>query len=193
MKTFKLLAVLCVLTFSLGILPQTVDAFAELPVAVVVVDKSGAVDGKLVSAWETRVKRRFGFPNYQIVPQDTVRAALAGRFPAADQKRPYLKQAQLEYIANTVPAELVVAIWVNSMREEVYTSWRGETIQWVYVNIDVTAYRKTDKKYLFRQIRYDDTRSWAASDSAYQVATDKFADVIDKFREELPILQQPET
>lgn len=190
----KKLAGLLIFLFCLSF-SGTAAAFKEDPVAVVILDYSYlGVDQELWQTWEERVKRRFRFPDYKLLGQKEVKDALRGSLPVPDKKRPSFKKPQLEAITQTIPAELVVVIWVDRMQEEVYHSLRfmGETVRRVEVSIDVTAYRKTDDKYLAEKIRYYSVDNIAISTPARTVATDKIAEAIDKFKEQLPRLEKEE-
>ena len=173
----------------------TAVAFTEDPVAVIILDNGySGVNQELRQVWESRVKRRFRFPDYKLLAEKEIKDALWGRLPALEGKRPYFREQQLVQIADTVPAELVFVIWVERLDEEIIQSYRlfGETLCKVDVSIDVTAYRKTDAKFLVQKIRYYKIDHIAISSSANKVATDEIAEAVNKFKEQLPRLEGKE-
>ena len=173
----------------------TAAAFTEDPVAVLILDNGySGVNQELRQAWESRVKRRFRFPDYKLLAEKEIKDALWGRLPILEGKRPYFREQQLVQIADTVPAELVFVIWVERLDEEIIQSYRlfGETLCKVDVSIDVTAYRKTDAKFLVQKIRYYKIDHIAISSSADKVATDEIAEAVNKFKEQLPRLEGKE-
>lgn len=173
----------------------TCFAFTEAPVAVLVMgDSYASLDSELVDLWQERVKRRFRFPDYKMMSQQEIKKGLASDLPSPESKRPYFRKEQLLDIADIIPAELVFVIWVDRLNETVYQSYFpfGDTVRRVNVSIDVTAYRKTDNKYLVQKIRYSDLNNIAISTPARRVATDSIAEAVNKIKEELPRLEKRE-
>lgn len=168
-------------------------AFREDPVAVVILD-NGYADTQMANDWQERVKRRFRFPDYKILEQRELVQALRGNFPEPESKRPYYRKEQLASIAQTVPAELVFVIWVDTIEEQVFQRLLpfGETVRRVRVSMDITAFRKADGKYLVEKVRYSSTDNIAISTPSERVATDAVADAVNKFREQLPRLEPVE-
>lgn len=173
-------------------IPKEAFAFAEDPVAVVIMGDYSRIDKQMVNEWNIRVKRRFRFPDYKILSQDEVMSSIRGNLPATEQKAPYFRKAQLAKIAETIPSEVVFVIWVHRLSEEILYSWRlmGDTLYRVTVSIDVTAYRKTDGKYVEEKIRYSEVRNMANSEPARKVAVDKISEVVDKAKEQMPRLEK---
>ncbi len=193
MQLFKVALSLFAVVLCLGMSPHGADAFAEDPVAMVVIDRSGEVEPELVAQWQTRVKRSFNFPDYKVLPQEEVNAALGNNLPPLDKKRPFLKKEQLASIAARIPAELVIAIWVDRMDEwtiDSFSPW-GDTVQQVIVRMDVTAWRKADGQYLYKNVYYNETRAWGNSTPADEVSIDKLTDIIMYFKTQLPRIEKP--
>ena len=192
MKILRLLTVSALLFFCLGLLPVQGLAFTQSPIAVVVIDRSGNVDSQLVEVWRDRVNRRFRFPHYRIIEQREVDAALAKSMPQLDPSRPFLKQEQLEKIADATDAQMVFAIWVVSLRDRTFSSgfpW-GEAMQRSRAVVDVTVYRQQDGFYQAFRLNHNQTRDLAISTEAQAVVTQWFSGIVDRVREALPELKE---
>lgn len=186
-KLFGFILVLFILS-----VPQKTFAFAEDPVAVLVMGDYGSINSNMANEWTERVKRRFRFPDYKILAQDDVMKKIKGNLPAVEGKAPYFRKEQLAKIAQMTPAEVVFVIWVHNIYEEILPSWRlmGDTLCRVTVYMDITAYRKTDDKYIQQKVRYSEVRNVANSDPARKVAADKVSEAVDKAREQMPRLKK---
>ena len=184
----KLLKLLLSLLLLFG-LPSGVLAFADAPVAVVILDESGGgMDKDLPDTWIEQVRRNFSFPDYKLIEQTDLLQILRGRLPQPDKKSPYYQKSHLQYIAELTQAELVIVIRVGRMREEVFHSYsrglQGETFVRVELAIDVTSYKKSVDRYLSKKIRYFNTDSISVLPSVKKLAVYEVEDAIYYFREQ---------
>jgi hypothetical protein len=171
--------------------PLAALAFADSPVAVVILDRTGgAVDGGLSGAWTEKVRSRFRFPDYKLIGQQDLRQALRGKLPPLGRKPPYYRADDLKYIAGLAEADLVFVIIADRLDEALIHSRRpfGDALLRVGVSIDLMAYRAADAKYLEKKIRYFKTDLVGISLPALKIASDGVGDAIDGFRDKLPAI-----
>jgi hypothetical protein len=169
--------------------PSAVLAFADSPVAVVILDRTGGfVDKNLSATWTEMVRRRFHFPDYKLIDRRDLLAALRGKLPPLGAKYPRYQAGDLKYIANAASADLLFVIVADKVDDAViHSRWPfGETLLRVKVAIDLLAYRAADGKYLAKKIRHFKTDILAVSFSAEKIANEGVSDAIDDFREKLP-------
>jgi hypothetical protein len=173
------------------VFPNIALAFADAPVAVVILDRGDAGE-KMTGYWTEMVRRRFHFPAYKLIEQKVLREALRGKLPLPEKRSPHYRKAQLKHIADLAPAELVFVIFVDRLSEMVIPPrWPlGDTLLRVEVAIDLAAYRVADGKYLEKKIRYFKTDLYATSFSAGRIANDGVGDAIAEFRDKLPDLAE---
>jgi len=183
----KRLLPLSILLFLLFALPAGALAFADVPVAVVVLDKSGGdLDARWPAVWREQVRQSFSFPDYKLIDQADLSRALPGQLPQTAKKSPYYQKSQLRRIADLAQAELVIAIVVGRMQERIDRPpfSLGETTLRVDVAIDVIAYKKTGDQYLMKKIRHSDTSPPGVSPTMERLATYEVQDAIRYFREQ---------
>ncbi|MDR2005672.1 MAG: hypothetical protein LBP78_00280 [Acidaminococcales bacterium] len=177
----------CLCVFS----PAAVSAFADSPVAVVILDRTGGVADKNFSKlWTEMVRRRFHFPDYKLIDQRDLLQALRGKLPPLGKKPPYYQAEDLKRIAGGAAADLLFVIIADKLDETIiHSRWPfGETLLRVSVSIDLMAYRAADAKYLAKKIRYFKTDIMGAALSAERIANDGVGGAIDEFRDKLPTL-----
>ena len=182
-----LCAYFCSLSF-----PPAALAFADSPVAVVILDRTGGfVDKNLSETWTETVRRRFHFPDYKLIDKRDLLAALRGKLPPLGGKSPRYRAEDLKYIANAASADLLFVIVADKVEEAIiHSRWPfGETLLRVKVAVDLLAYRAADGKYLENKIRYFKTDILAVSLSAEKIANEGVSDAIDDFRDKLPAIR----
>ncbi|MDR3349673.1 MAG: hypothetical protein LBO03_08815 [Acidaminococcales bacterium] len=188
---YVLKAFLCVCLCVCAFAPAAVCAFADSPVAVVVLDRTGGVvDKDFSELWTEMVRRRFHFPDYKLIGRQELLRVLRGQLPPPGRKPPYYRAEDLKLIAGRASADLLFVIIADRLDEAlIHSRWPfGETLLRVSVSIDLMAYRVADAKHLEKKIRYFKTDVLGTALSAEKVANEQVGDAIDEFRAKLPTL-----
>lgn len=186
-KSYLLLVFFIATTF---ILPKNALAFTEAPVAVIVFDANGRIDGELSNVLSQRMKRRFRFPDYKVMEFSEVNSRLKNiSIPNTNTKRPFFRQEQLQALAGKIPAEIICVVWIDSIRDEIiYGSifgLAGEKMRFSRLKMDITIYKKTTDTYLPNKVNYSKTEPYAVSSPTINIAIEKFSDTIDEFKEHI--------
>lgn len=135
-------------------LPQAAHAdFAERPVAFVVIDQDGGVDGAAYKAWRQVVKWAYHFPDYQIT-DDTAAQRLVSENLRAGAK---LDKAMLTAVAEKSKVDVVVVARVYALDATMVSGWGfrfdNETYMRVEASADLCVYKKAGDKFLQKRVR----------------------------------------
>lgn len=189
MKKVNCILALVFFLVSTIIMPVNAFAFTEAPVAVIVFDPSGNINGELSNIFSQRMKRRFRFPDYNVMEFSQVSSQLKSiSIPSPNQKRPFFQQEQLKVLSDKIPAEIVCVVWIDSLRDEIIYSLfglAGEKMRLSRLKMDITIYKKTTDTYFPSKIKYARTDPYAISTPTIDTAIEKFSETIDKFKEQL--------
>lgn len=156
-KIWQTFRILLAAVFSLSLLvmsplPQAQAAFAERPVAFVVLDHDGGVDGKDYTQWRSVVKWAYHFPNYQIVDGGEAQQLVSEGLQGVKK----VTAATLAPLAEKAQADVLVVARVYELEERMVHSLRfDDDGPYVYVgcSADLYVYKKDGEKFLQKRLR----------------------------------------
>ena len=146
-----LLAALCCLLL-LAPASEAGAAFAERPVAFVVLDHDGGVDGKAYSQWRSVVKWAYHFPNYKLTDGGEAQTIVSEGLRSAKK----VNAAALAPLAEKAGADVLVIARVYELEERLVHSLRfDDDGPYVYVgcSADLYVYKKDGGKFLQKRLR----------------------------------------
>ena len=157
-KLFSLVAVL--LLMAVCVLPQNARAeFPEKPVAFVVIDHDGGVNGDVYKSWRSVVKWAYHFPYYQITDDGTAQRLVS----EAVNSKVKLDKASLQALAEKSKVDVLVVARIYDMEEQMMTGFGmnfedHDTYVRVEANADLFVYKKDGDKFLKEKVRERDLR-----------------------------------
>lgn len=153
MKYLRMLC--CILALvACTLLPQAAQAdFPERPVAFVVIDQDGGVDGAVYKTWRQVVKWAYHFPAYQITDDGTAQRLVSENLRAGAK----LDKALLTAVAEKSNVDVVVVARVYAMDATMVSGWGfrfdNETYMRVEASADLCVYKKDGAKFLQKRVR----------------------------------------
>lgn len=145
----------CLLAFFVcTALPQAAHAdFPERPVAFVVIDHDGSVDGATYKTWRQVVKWAYHFPNYRITDDGTAQRLVSENINDGVK----LDKATLAAVAEKSNVDVVVVARVYALDETMVSGWGlrfdNETYVRVEASADLFVYKKDGDKFLKKRVR----------------------------------------
>lgn len=129
------------------ILPNSTYAFTEAPVAVIVLDNYGKFNEELNLLFNDRMKRRFRFPDYKVLPVSKINSFLQhSGIPTPSNKRPYFQKEQLQILAEQIPADIVCMVSFTEFKDDIVSSglfvFSGEQIRISKLKMDINNISK---------------------------------------------------
>lgn len=158
MKKIKWLLQVCFLAvfafLFTAVLPQTARAdFAERPVAFVVIDQDGGVDGAVYKEWRQMVKLGYRFPDYQIIDGGEAQKLVS----QAVRDGVKLDAASLAALAEKSKMDVLVVAHIYEMDETLVSGWSmrfdNDTYVRVAASADLFVYKKDGNKFLKKRVR----------------------------------------
>lgn len=160
MRKIYVLAVclMCFLSLMITAAPRNAWAdFPDRPVAFVVIDHSGGVNGDVFNLWKQPVKWAYHFPDYKFVDPTSVYSLL--------QNEKKLDKAIFARAADEGNFDVIVAVRVFSMREDMvhgrffrYYDYDDGPFVLVEARADLFVYKKDGDKFLKKRVRESDIR-----------------------------------
>lgn len=153
MKYLRMLC--CILAVLLcTCLPQAAHAdFAERPVAFVVIDHDGGVDGAVYKSWRQVVKWAYHFPDYQLTDDGTAQRLVSENLRDGAK----LNKATLAAIAEKSKVDAIVVARVYALDATMVSGWGfrfdNETYMRVEASADLCVYKKDGDKFLQKRVR----------------------------------------
>ncbi len=158
MKQIKWLIRLCLVLIFAGCtavsLPQQALAdFAERPVAFVLIDNDGGVNGAIYKEWRQVVKWAYHFPDYKITDDGTAQQEVAGALRSGAK----LNKATLQALAEKSRVDVLVVARVHELDESMVSGFGfrldHETYVRVVADADLCVYKKDGDKFLQKRVR----------------------------------------
>ncbi len=154
MKLFlRTLCCLLALTFCFAQPKMAQADFPERPVAFVVIDHDGGVDGATYKTWRQVVKWAYHFPNYQITDDGTAQSLVSENLRDGVK----LDKALLSAVAEKSGVDVVVVARIYALDETMVSGWGFRFDNETYMRIDASAdlcvYKKDGDKFLQKRVR----------------------------------------
>lgn len=152
-KILKLLCMLFCLTCALLPVSAAHADFPERPVAFVVIDHDGGVDGAIYKSWRQVVKWAYHFPYYQITDDGTAQRLVSENINDGVK----LDKATLAAIAEKSNTDVVVVARIYALDETMVSGWGWRFDNETYVRVEASAdlfvYKKDGDKLLKKRVR----------------------------------------
>ncbi len=158
MKQIKWLIRLCFVLLFAGCtafsLPQQARAdSAERPVAFVLIDNDGGVDGAIYKEWRQVVKWAYHFPDYQITDDGAAQQEVAGALHSGAK----LNKATMQALAEKSKVDVLVVARVYELNESMVSGFGFRFDHETYVRLvadaDLFIYKKDGDKFLQKRVR----------------------------------------
>lgn len=135
-------------------LPQAAQAdFAERPVAFVVIDNDGGVDGATYKTWRQVVKWAYHFPDYQITDDGSAQRLVSENLRNGVK----LNKESLAAIAEKSKVDVIVVARIYSLDETMVSGlgfrFDNETYMRIDASADLFVYKKDGDKFLQKKVR----------------------------------------
>lgn len=136
------------------VLPQPAQAdFAERPVAFVVIDHDGGVDGATYKSWRQVVKWAYHFPDYQITDGGTAQRLVSENVRDGVK----LNKETLSALTEKSNVDVLVVARVYALDATMVSGWGFRLDNETYMRIDTSAdlfvYKKDGDKFLQKKVR----------------------------------------
>ena len=156
---YYLSCVLLLAAFAFTGVPKAYADFPERPVAFVVIDHDGGVNGAVYKEWRSVVKWAYHFPYYKITDEGAAQT-LTRKFVTSGVK---LDKDSLATIAKESGNDVVVVARVYALREDLTSGFgfrfdEPETYVIVEASADLFVYKKDGDKFLKKRLRERDIR-----------------------------------
>lgn len=139
--------------------------FAEKPIAYVVVDHSGQVDGAVYKDFRSVVKLAYYFPHYKLMDGGQAQELVVDLI----NRKQKLNAQNLALVAEQAKLEGVVVARVYDMAQYRLPriDFRGdmEDLERTIAMADLMVYRKTGNKFLMKKVREDNVTTMGAADA----------------------------
>lgn len=165
MKRFLYYMTMVLAVLTLWVMP-TQEAKAEnapKPIAYVVMDHTGAVDGAMYKDFRSVVKLAYYYPHYELLDGGKAQELVA-QLINSKQK---LDAKNLAWVAEQANLEGVVVARILEMEERRVATFRfrnDDNLFSVSACADLAVYRKTGNKFLAKKLRQREVKSWGEFD-----------------------------
>ncbi len=158
MKQIKWLIRLClVLVFAccsaISLPQQALADFAERPVAFVVIDNDGGVNGAVYKEWRQVVKWAYHFPDYKLTDDGAAQQLVTDAVRGGAK----LNKAALQALAEKSQVDVLVVARVYELDESMVSGFGfrldHETYVRVVADADLCVYKKDGESFLQKRVR----------------------------------------
>lgn len=142
------------LVFMFTVSAPTVKAeFPERPVAFVVIDHDGDVNGSIYKSWRAVVKWAYHFPYYKITDNGSAQSYLSESIAVSEK----IDKEILAAIAEKSKVDVLVVARIYEMDEQMITGFgfynNHETYMRVEADADLFVYKQDGNKFLKKRLR----------------------------------------